>query len=126
MPAALTPYERMVALYRERPTEEPFSNYVEWHLRNGFVFSRPDFFIMGRPVIKWAAPELIVDLTHRFPSSHCDCWYIFAMAGNMAKAWTIMPWELPWFAWERDQGGKRDLRFYSVATIKRLTLPSSP
>lgn len=122
----MSPYERVEALYIASPEARPFAWYVDYHHRHGFVFSRPDYFIMGRPVIKEADPSLICELTHRFPSGQCNCWFIFAMAGNMMRAWDIMPWPMPWFAWEREQGGRRDLRFYPTERIRKLSTGQLP
>lgn len=112
----------MEALYLTHPEAQPFQWYVDWHHRHGFVFSRPDYFIMGRHVARSAPEELICEPTHLFPAADCDCWYIFAMSGDMMKAWDIMPWPLAWFAWEREQGNRRDLRFYPLDRVRRLSL----
>lgn len=114
----MTSYEKALQVMKREHQGHSFDYALTWHLLNGFVFSRPDFFVMGRPVIKWAAPELIVDPSHRFPSGQCDCWHIYLLAGLHEKAWSVMPWELPWLSWERGN----DLRFYEVERIKRLSL----
>jgi hypothetical protein len=113
----MMPVEKAAEVYQLETCKRSFREDLEAHLLNGFVFSRPDFFIMGRPVIKAASYEEITDPTFRFPSANCDTWHIHLMSGNMVKAWAIMPWELPWFAWER----KNELRFYSVSAIRRLS-----
>jgi hypothetical protein len=113
----MTPVERAAAVYESEACARSFREDLEAHLLGGFVFSRPDFFIMGRPVVKAAPVELIVDPWHRFHSSECDCWHVFLFSGNMVRAWAIMPWELPWFSWER----KNELRFIPVAAIRRLS-----
>lgn len=113
----MMPVEQAAKVYETEPCARTFKEDLEAHLLNGFVFSRPDFFIMGRPVIKAASYEEITDPWHKFPSAECDCWHIHLMAGNCARAWVIMPWELPWFAWER----KNELRFYPVSAIRRLS-----
>lgn len=119
----MSPYERVEQLYSASPEAQSFAWYVDYHHRRGFVFSGPEFFIMGRPVVRTADPALICEPTHAFAPAECDCWFIFAMAGDMAKAWGIMPWPLPWFAWERELGRTRDLRFYQVDDIRRLSIP---
>lgn len=113
----MMPVEKAAEVYSREKCARTFREDLEAHLLNGFVFSRPDFFIMGRPVIKSADPALIIDPTHHFPSSECDCWHIYLFAGNMVRAWAIMPWALPWFSFER----KNELRFYSSSVISRLS-----
>lgn len=87
-----------------------------WHVENGFFFSRPDYLVMGRPVVREADPALIVGL-HRFPSAVCNCWHIYLAAGNLARAWSVLPWPLEWISWER----ANVLRFHRLASIQRLS-----
>lgn len=119
----MSPYEQIEAVYARHPQEEPFENYVRWHALHGFVFARPDFFAMGRPVVRAAGEEFIRDLATHFPSAACDCWFIHAAAGNMARMWQIMPWPLEWFCWERVADELSELRFVRAETLKRLCPP---
>lgn len=119
----MSPYEQIEAKYAAHPQEQPFGFYVQWHLRFGFVFSTPEFFIMGRGVNRSAVESwgVYLEKTPALESYHPhDAWYIHAMAGDMTRAWDILPYPLPWLAWERILDGKRDLRFYSAAEVKRL------
>lgn len=116
----MTPYERIEARYAE-DIPGAFSALVDWHLRHGFVFSRPDYFVMGRPVEITAPAELIVEPTCHFPSSRCDGWYIHAMAGNLARVWQVLPWDLPWIAWQRHHDPEKVLRIYPLARMRRFT-----
>lgn len=114
----MTPYQRAARVYELEPCARTFAEDLEWHLVNGFVFSRPDFFVMGRPVVSTVAtfdPGKIVGL-HRFPSSLCDCWHVYLMAGNVARAWDMLPWELPLVSFERGNV----LRVHRLAAIRRL------
>ena len=113
----MTPVERAAQVYQQEASSRTFREDLELHLLNGFVFSTPDFFIMGRPVPVNGEPRLVVDPNWVFPPEACNCWHVALMAGNYAKAWTILPWEYPYFAWER----KNELRFYSLAAIRRLS-----
>lgn len=103
-------------VYESEPCARSFEEDLDWHLENGFVFSRPDFFVMGRPVLSSASRELIVGQC-RFPSVLCDCWHVYLMAGNIAPAWAMLPWELPWMSFERGNV----LRFHKLASIRRLS-----
>lgn len=123
--APFSPYERMEEMYRSYPQAESLLFYVEWHLKHGFpVFNRPDFFVMGRPIIKTYDPDELARITEQlkiYPAHECDCWYVHAIAGNMARAWIAMPWKLPWMVFERIHCGKRELRFCRTETLLRLT-----
>jgi hypothetical protein len=121
----MTPRQRLVEIYQvevERHGLMPFWFYEKQNQRHGFVFERPDFFVMGRPVIRTATEAQIVDNTYDFDWRECDCWYVDAIAGDMAKAFTVLPWPLPWFCfgrWARDNLG---LRFFRAEDVKRLSL----
>lgn len=118
----MSPFDQIAAKYAEHPQARSFAFYVDWHMRHGFVFSRPDFFIMGRPVRKSEGLAGIEAFTERGNdrSGLCDTWYIHAMAGDMCRAWDVLPWPLGWLAWERVLDGKRELRFYSTEEVRRL------
>ena len=119
----MSPFERAAEVYRTEWCRRTLREDLEAHLVGGFVFARPDFFIMGRPVVRTADPALVVDPWHHFPTADCDCWHVYLFAGNMARAWSVMPWPLPWFSWER----KNELRFGQSEVVLRLSggaLPS--
>ena len=113
-----TPYELARAVYDSEPCARTFAEDLDWHLVNGFVFSRPDFFVMGRPVVSTAEPALIVG-QHRFNSGACDCWHVYLMAGNITPAWAMLPWELPLLSFERGN----ELRIVPLASMRRLAIP---
>lgn len=119
----ITPVERAAAVYEREPCSYTFKEDLEFHLLNGFVFSRPDFFVMGRPVVR-SAPADIITGHHRFHSSDCDTWHVYLVAGNMARMWDMLPWELPFVSIERGNV----LKFYRLASIRRLTggIPITP
>ena len=119
----MSPYERMWRTARELDPAQDWGAVVGWHMQHGFVFARPDFFIMGRPVTQWAPAELITDSHFLFRIADCDCWYIHSAAGNMAAAWSVMPWPLPWIAYERVRDGARHLTFRPAEVLRRLCPP---
>lgn len=117
-----TPLDRIKQTYLDRPEAHPLEWYLHWHLEHGYVFCTPDFFVMGFPVNK----HRLGNDEHPFDcyKPDGDCWYVFAMAGNMAKAWSIMPWPLPFIGWHRDRVGKpggKDLQLVPLHRIQRLT-----
>lgn len=119
----MSPFEKIEAEYAARPREQPFSDYVTWYLRYGFVFSRPDILVIGRAVPRHAPQEKIMDQRDLFHNDVRDCWYIFAAAGNTARMWRIMPWHLPWFCWTRIRDAHSELTFVESERLKRLCPP---
>ena len=75
-----------------------FAQALERNYQQGFVFSTPDFFIMGRELD--------------------GGWFIDSFAGDMDKAWDILPYELPTVAFQRFDN---DLRFVPIERLRRLT-----
>lgn len=114
----MTPYEQAKAVYDSEPCVRAFREDLTLHLLNGFVFSTPSYFIMGRAVPRAADPVLIVNPAHVFACEDCDTWMIYLLAGDPRPAWDIMPWPMAWFGFER----KNELRFYPVDRMKRLSL----
>lgn len=119
----MSPFERIESEYRRRPRAEPFLYYVRLYHAWGFVFSRPDFFVMGRPVPRHAPAEAILDDHERFTGIQCDCWYLMAAAGNTARMWQVVPWELPHFCWTRLTDPISELRFVETERLQRLCPP---
>lgn len=118
----MSPYELARQVYGSERCVRSFEEDLEAHLVTGFVFSTPDFFIMGRPVDRQADPALIVDPCVAFARERCDCWHLYLFAGDMEKAWIIEPWALPWFSFER----KNELRFVPSRSIRRLSAARQP
>lgn len=112
-----TPYERAKEVYLKEPCARSFEEDLEAHMMFGFVFSRPDYFVMGRPVNRFAMPEEIVNPYVHFKTDEQNCWHVYLMAGNIARAWDILPWELPIISFERGN----ILRFYELERLKLST-----
>jgi hypothetical protein len=120
----MSPYERTLADWAKRPRDHSLAWYEEVHKRQGFVFSTPAFYIMGRPVMKYAPIPHILDVEHVFDFEQCDTWFIFVLTGETRQAWSIMPWELPFMCWSRDNDPTGELRFYETRRLMRLSAPS--
>ena len=116
-----SPYETVLADWLARPRDRLLDDYERIHKQHGFLFVTPDFYVMGRPVRKYAPLEQILDVNHRFEASTCDTWFIFQLAGDMTKAWRILPWELPWMCWTRDNDPQQELMFFETRRLMRLT-----
>lgn len=109
-------YQRMEEWYRTHPAVRPFGLYVEWHLQAGFVAATDDFFVMGRAVNSKAQSWRIQESMQVWPRHAQDCWYIFAMCGDIAKVWQALPYELPLIAFNRHQ--QKELRFVSLDRLR--------
>lgn len=112
----MTPVERAAQVYEQENCLYTFKEDLEFYLLNGFVFSRPDFFVMGRPVVSVATPELICG-HNRFPSRGCDCWHIHLASGNLPRMWAMLPWDMSMISFER----KNKLRFLKLSTMRRMS-----
>ena len=113
----MSPYELARGVYAQEPSRRTFAEDLEHHHVNGFVFSTPDYFVMGRPVIKMSVPVLILDPSFHFPREDVDCWHIYLFAGKISLAWEVLPWRMEWISLER----RNDLRFYRLADLERLS-----
>lgn len=100
-----------------------FEDALQAHLQHGFVFSRPDVFLLLRPVRHDADPLQIIDPWHVF-KGNVDCWHIYALAGNMQRAWEFCPCELPWISYERQINGRNCLHIRAFCTMLDKTIKS--
>jgi hypothetical protein len=110
----MTPWEQAIAIYDSEPCFRTFDEDLRLHLRHGFVFSTPEFFVMGRAVWRCAHPDDVCDPATKFDVA--DCWHVHCMAGDMAKAWGILPYPLPFVSFQR----KNELRVYRLDDLRRL------
>lgn len=115
----MSPFEQMKRKYRDNPQERSFDVYLDWHMRHGFVFATPDFFVMGRAAAKGILERVGVALQPVEPEFQ-DTWYVHAMAGDLRLVWSILPWPLPYVAFERLRGGRRELTVLQTDRIRRL------
>lgn len=113
----MTPVEQAKSVYEKEPCVRSFKEDLTLHLINGYVFSTPEYFIMGRAVCASSPYELILDPDHAFPREVQDCWHIYLAAGVNAYAqfFRIEPYELPLYCWEK----RNRLRFYKRGDILR-------
>lgn len=111
-------YARAIEVYATEKCARTFAEDLSLHLHFGFVHSTPDYFIMGRPVLKAAPIEQIVNCRHIFTGITCDCWHVYLACGDIARAWEVLPWPLPWISFER----KNELRFHELERIREHCL----
>jgi hypothetical protein len=105
-------------IYDREPSARTWSEDFELHLLWGWVVSTPEYFIMGRPVDASAPTECIFDPLHLFPRDQQNCWWIWAMAGDLSMAWDHTPYDLPLVGWEK----RNRPRVYEMSVVKSRVL----
>lgn len=97
-----------------------FTQDLAFHLRNGYVFSDPEHFLMGFPVIL-ANPNTIAR------PGEAEAWHVRLAIGQGALGWFLrqMPWFLPFVCWHRTlKNSKGALHVWpSEILMKRLRTP---
>ena len=104
-----------------------FAAILELHYKHGYVFSTPEFFVMGRAVCSDGHVPCIQDATlndWRYADGRPrtpDAWWLHGAAGNMERVWSCLPYTLPFIGFERFDA---ECRFYAIDTVRRLTIPT--
>jgi len=103
--AAVSPFERARAVYADGRSARSFEWDLMLHLERGFVFSTPEYFVMGRPVNSRAAVADILNPAVNWGRGECDCWHVWLCvcnSGGLARIKELVPWPLNWVSFERD------------------------
>ena len=114
----MTPIDHIAALYRGRP-DMSFDDDLAAHFLRGYVISTPEAFAMGRPVRREWTPEKLADPLHVEPLESADCWFIWALAGDLRAAVRWLPRELTWFGFSQRGGPARFLKAKKVLAKAR-------
>lgn len=112
----MSPIDHCAVAFATRGVD--FAHILELHYQHGFVFSTPDYFVMGRPVIRSWSAELIRDPFCTV--SPGDAWWIHGYWGDLLAAFKALPYELPFIGWEKFD---LDCRFYPIDAVRRLGIP---
>lgn len=98
----MTPYEQVEELYRLYPQPLSFQQDIERIGKDpfGYVIMNRDFVVLG-----WDGG---------------DCWVIHAIAGNLAKAWAALPYDLTYIAFCRPKRDAKELQIYPLDRLRRL------
>lgn len=115
----MSPAEKMAETFAAHGLD--FAYYVDRHFQYGFLFSTPEFFVMGRPVMRGARAELIRDPSATFDGMAVDAWWVHGAIGNLRAMWDVMPAALPYLGFERWDDNPR---FYPIETLRRLSIPT--
>lgn len=114
----MTPIDHIAALYRGRP-DMSFDDDLAAHFLRGYVISTPEAFAMGRPVRREWTTEKLADPFHVEPLESADCWFIWALAGDLRIAVRWLPRELPWFGFAQRGSPARFLEAKKVLAKAR-------
>jgi hypothetical protein len=113
----VSPFDQAREVYKREACARSFETDLHLHLAGGFVFSTPSYFVMGRPVDRWADPALIVNPAIAFPADSLNAWLVYLAGGSLSTMWDVLPWDYPWIGYERED----ILRFTRLETIRRLS-----
>jgi hypothetical protein len=106
----MKPIQQLRELYQKNPQTGGMLNHFMAHLETGYIFSNPEFFVMGRAIKRDAPWCDITNPWHSFPREEQDTWFIFAFAGRTSQnLLTYFPYPLTWVAWSRRN---KPLRFH--------------
>jgi hypothetical protein len=87
----VSPVERAKNLLGESWRED-----LEAHLLNGYVFSTPTLFAMGRPVPRGVD---VYGPWRTWPVEESDSWFVWCAVGPLAELLKVLPHDLPWISW---------------------------
>ena len=107
----MTPAEQAALVYTQEPCANTFEHDLYWHLQNGYVFSTPDYFIMGRPVDVSAPDSMQLDPSVKFNAP--NGWLVWLAAGEIACFNDIAPYRLPFIGFQR----RNRLRWYKAEKL---------
>lgn len=103
-PAAIAtrPIDQAFAAWKAWNPGGDFAELVGGYLREAFVYSGDDAFILARPV-----------------GNPADTWFVHLAAGRVERFQELAPYRLPFIGWQRR--GRGGLRRYSWQRFEQLT-----
>ena len=112
----MTPIARAAEYYLSGNPENLGAFYwdVDQHVMHGYVYSTPEYFMLLRPVDRYATESRISDPSYVFTPESCNCWFVMMMAGDLRRCFVNQPYYLPFCGYAY----KDRLRFYKTDTIK--------
>lgn len=116
----MTPFDHILKLYDEHPMMDSEAD-LEAHFRLGYVVTTPQAFAMARPVRKNWPKERLANPFDVEPLETADCWFIWALAGDLSVAARWLPRELPWLGFARRD---RPARFVDAARVLKKAVAS--
>jgi hypothetical protein len=108
------PIYQAAMVYQREPCARTFQEDLDIHLMTGYVYSTPEYFVMGRAVSSKAPESQIVDPRVPFPDDECDCWMVYLAAGDLTQLFKHDLVGYPYVCWEK----RNKLKIYSLAAVK--------
>lgn len=68
------------------PSSAGWASDLAAHLCRGYVVSTPEYFVMLRRVSSTAEREQLLDPWVAWSDAESDCWFVWLMAGDIARA----------------------------------------
>jgi len=109
-------YSQFIEYYTSYNRLDWLSLDLETFAQQGIAYLSPELCVLARPVSSLMSDEDIIDLQSKDLTYNVDTWMIHIMTGKMAKVINVIPYHLPYVAFQRN-GGK--LRRYKLQTILR-------
>jgi hypothetical protein len=95
----MSPFERMTEAFGEAGFSDEFTPDLWRHLQHGYVVSTPKAFAMARPVWSHWDADRLADIEQTDEGG--DCWYIWALSGDLVEAAQWLPSPKKWLAFAR-------------------------
>jgi hypothetical protein len=95
----MSPFDRITEKFDGRGYGDQFVPDLWLHFQHGYVVSTPKAFAMARPVWSHWTSEEMSDITRTDPDG--DCWFIWALSGDLGEAAWWLPHSKKWLAFAR-------------------------
>jgi hypothetical protein len=109
-------YNQLLDYYLANDKLDWLGEDLEMHAQQGVVYLSPELCLLARPVSSSMTDAEIIDIQSKDLTYKVDTWMIHIMTGKMAKVINVIPYLLPYVAFQRN-GGR--LRRYKLQTILR-------
>jgi hypothetical protein len=111
----MTPTQEIQRLYSLYPQPTTFAQDMMAHAVFGYVIARPDMFVMGRAVDRYADPKDIALPWVTFDNP--NAWLVYAFSGSSRNLLDFIPYPLQWIGFQR-RGNP--LKFYDYNRFLQL------
>jgi hypothetical protein len=96
----MRPFDAIQELYSKHPSMD-FEHDLDAHFEAGYVVATPLAFAMARPVMRHWSREMLANPYKVEALELADCWFIWALAGELSIAARWLPISLPWLGFAR-------------------------
>jgi hypothetical protein len=118
-------YLRAHALHLSSGGDPDWTTLLDFHFQHGTVISRPDLFLLARPVIFDWPDDDHASLTHVPSHLVPDCWHIWLTVGHLDTILTLAHENhLPFVTWQRRRHRLHRYRLLSHDEAQSTTTPA--